>query len=134
MLKNKQVLCASTFHYLLSLFKNNLLNFGSPLNVIATLEEASHYDRDIRELKARNAELEAELKISGANSNTGGGGPASGSVSGTESVLSAPGAMLSTLARKVASQLGAVDTPHQGISENLEESMRKVNINITVHM
>lgn len=51
-------------------------------------------------------------------------------------LLAAPGAMISTLARRVASQLGADSSPpaqppaappSSSTSDNLEESMRKVN-------
>lgn len=92
--------------------------------VNATLEEASRYEQEISRLRQRNLDLENELKSSGTGSVTSNAGNVSSRES--DSVLSAPGAMLSTLARKVASQLGAVDLPaHHGSSENLEESMRK---------
>nr|XP_024216347.1 rab GTPase-binding effector protein 1 isoform X2 [Halyomorpha halys] len=92
--------------------------------VNATLEEASRYEQEISRLRHRNQELESELKSSG----TGNVASNAGNITSRESdsVLSAPGAMLSTFARKVVSQLGAVDLPaHHGSSENLEESMRK---------
>lgn len=87
----------------------------------ATLEEASRHDKEIKDLKAQNSELEAELRL------------AQGAVLGapsTDSVLTAPGTMLSSFARKVVSQLGAAEISNQqlGTSENLEESMRKVNM------
>ena len=50
-------------------------------------------------------------------------------------LLSAPGAMISTLARKVvgaASQLGA-DSQTVSSTDNLEESMRKVNKYVGTH-
>lgn len=48
-------------------------------------------------------------------------------------LLAAPGAMISTLARRVASQLGA-DTPTPAPSaDSLEESMRKVNKYVGTH-
>ncbi|CAH1406514.1 unnamed protein product [Nezara viridula] len=92
--------------------------------VNATLEEASRYEQEISRLRQKNHELENELKSSATGSVASNAANISSRES--DSVLSAPGAMLSTFARKVVSQLGAVDLPaHHGSSENLEESMRK---------
>ncbi|XP_075220724.1 rab GTPase-binding effector protein rabaptin-5 isoform X2 [Lycorma delicatula] len=96
--------------------------------VTETVEESSRNDDEVQRLRRLNEKLEAELEELRQNNSAGSG---SGEGSGAQ-LLTVPGAVLSTLARRVASQLGAdsstnslSQTHSNVVSENLEESMRK---------
>ncbi|XP_046687010.1 rab GTPase-binding effector protein 1-like isoform X1 [Homalodisca vitripennis] len=89
--------------------------------VTETVEESSRYESELKDLRRTNERLEAEVTELRGQSHEA-------------PLLAAPGAMISTLARRVASQLGADSAapapppaPVIATADNLEESMRKVN-------
>lgn len=91
-----------------------------------TVEEASRYESELKDLRKSNERLESEIVELRSHLHSTHEAP----------LLAAPGAMISTLARRVASQLGADSSPpaqppaappSSSTSDNLEESMRKVN-------
>uniref|UniRef100_A0A1B6M965 FYVE-type domain-containing protein n=1 Tax=Graphocephala atropunctata TaxID=36148 RepID=A0A1B6M965_9HEMI len=87
--------------------------------VTETVEESSRYESELKDLRRANERLEAEVTELRGQSHEA-------------PLLAAPGAMISTLARRVASQLGADSAapapppaPIIATADNLEESMRK---------
>lgn len=106
---------------------------------LETVDESSRNEEEVKRLRKVNEKLESELEElhhagTGIGSGAGEGNTTSGS--GAQ-LLTTPTAMISTLARKVVSQLGADSSiptsltqsqaTNVNLSENLEESMRKVN-------
>lgn len=93
------------------------------------MEQSSQYESELKDLRKSNERLEFELSELKGQAHASHEAP----------LLAAPGAMISTLARRVASQLGA-DTPNLSTQpppppsvDNLEESMRKVNKYVGTH-
>jgi len=92
--------------------------------ITETVEESSRYESELKDLRKANERLEQEISELRGHSHS--------HPSHEAPLLAAPGAMISTLARRVASQLGA-DSPSPPppppttttSSDNLEESMRK---------
>lgn len=97
--------------------------------MLETVEETSRYESELKDLRKSNERLELELSELKGQAHTSHEAP----------LLAAPGAMISTLARRVASQLGAdspsvpPQPPPPPSSDNLEESMRKVNKYVGTH-
>ncbi|XP_054289651.1 rab GTPase-binding effector protein 1-like isoform X2 [Macrosteles quadrilineatus] len=84
--------------------------------VTETVEESSRYESELKDLRKSNERLEAEILELRSVAHGSHEAP----------LLAAPGAMISTLARRVASQLGAETSPAPPPPpDNLEESMRK---------
>ncbi|RZF36695.1 hypothetical protein LSTR_LSTR010556 [Laodelphax striatellus] len=77
-----------------------------------TLEESSRYDEEVKRLRRANEQLVAELRAGAGVSSAGArGGDAATSEGGPQQLLTVPGAMITTLARKVVSQLGSATAP-----------------------
>lgn len=122
---------------ILESISNRSVQSKSLVLILETVEESSRNEEEVKRLKRLNERLEMELvELHQYNSNNGLSEASTGG-SGAQ-LLTAPTAMISTLARRVVSQLGADSsgptslvqsqtTANVTASENLEESMRKVN-------